>query len=236
MGSDHAEVKWIQWREQLERITQETHRLHHYRQLWRELAEITQAANLPPSVFFDALPIWYVTTQGAAVRRQLDRRAGTVSLRRLLDDIAQNPGFVTRDRHIAAWHEQAGEPAGGGAAEAEALPEELRLRDANRNFDRFAGAGRDTIDRALVRADVDELERAGEVVKGYVDEAIAHMALNPENSVPTYGDLNTAMDRVAELVQKYASLLNAEILRGFEPAIQEDWKAPFRQAWITAGG
>jgi hypothetical protein len=235
MGLDRADVIWQRWREQLERITQETYRLHHYRQLWRELAEITQAANLPPSVFFDALPVWYVSTQGAAVRRQLDRTRGTVSLIRLLDDIQQNPGVVTRDRHIAAWCGQAGEPAwGDGAADAEALRDELRLRDANRNFDRFAGAGRDTIDRALVRADVAELERAGEVVKRYVDQAVAHTALNPERSVPTYGDLNAAMDRVAELVAKYASLLNAEILWGFEPAIQEDWKAPFRQAWIAA--
>jgi hypothetical protein len=50
---------------------------------------------------------------------------------------------------------------------------------------------------------------------------------------PTYHDLNAAMDRVADLVQKYASLLNAEHLWGFEPAIQQDWKAPFRQPWIA---
>jgi hypothetical protein len=230
VGADRADVIWQRWREQLERITQETYRLHHYRQLWRELAEITQAANLPPSVFFDALPIWYVSTQGAAVRRQLDRRADSLSLIRLLEDIGRNSELVTRDRHIAAWHEQARD---AGVGEADALCEQLRLRDANGNFDRFAGAGRDTIDRALVRADVAELERAGEVVKGYVDEAIAHMALSPKNSVPTYRDLNAAMDRVAELVQKYASLLNAEYLWGFEPAIQQDWKAPFRQAWIV---
>lgn len=230
MGADAADVVWPRWREQLELITQETYRLHHYRQLWRELAEITQAANLAPSVFFDALPVWYVSTQGAAVRRQLDRRRDSLSLIRLLEDIGRNSELVTRDRHIAVWHEKA---RAAGGADADKLGEGLRLRDANRNFDRFAGAGRDTIDRALVSADVTELEQAGEVVKGYVDEAIAHMALTPKNSVPTYGDLDAAMDRIAELVQKYASLLNAEYLWGFEPAIQQDWKAPFRQAWIA---
>jgi len=104
VGVDGADVIWQRWREHLERITQETYRLHHYRQLWRELAEITQAANLPPSVFFDALPVWYVSTQGAAVRRQLDRRGDSLSLIRLLEDIGRNSGLVTRDRHIALWH------------------------------------------------------------------------------------------------------------------------------------
>lgn len=51
-------------------------------------------------------------------------------------------------------------------------------------------------------------------------------------AVPTFGDLNNAVDEIGELVRKYASLLNAEILWQLEPAIQYDWKAPFRQAWI----
>src|SRR5262249_40153794 len=119
----------------------------------------------------------------------------------------------------------------GDHPRGDALREDLRLRDANRNFDRFVGAGRDTIDRALVRADVEDLERPREVVKRYVDETIAHMARDPKPSVPIYGELNAAVDRVAELAQEYASLLNAEILLGFEPTIQEDWKAP-----LDAGG
>lgn len=214
MGSDRADVIWQRWREHLERITQETYRLHHHRHLWHELAEITQAADLPPSVFFDALAIWYVSTQGVAVRRQLDRTRGSVSLIRLLDDIRRHPEIATRDRHIAAW----GESAVAG--------------EADRNFDRFAERGGDMIAPALVRADMRELVLSGEVVKGYVDQTIAHAANEATRAVPTYEDLNAAIDRIAAVVQKYSSLLNAEIHGQFEPVIQSDWKAPFRQAWI----
>jgi hypothetical protein len=216
MWSDRAEVIWQRWRDHLERVTEETYRLYHYRRLWRDLAEITQTANLAPSVFFDALGVWYISTQGVAVRRQLDRRQGSVSLIRLLEDIGRNPEVATRERHVAAW----GETSWAG--------------EAHRNFDRFSGRRGDRIDVAIVRADVTELLCVGEVVKGYVDETIAHTANRTTRAVPTYGDLNAAIDRIADIVGKYASLLNAEILWEFEPVIQGDWQAPFRQAWITA--
>lgn len=72
MNGDDA--TWARWIREIDRITQQTYRLHHYRQLWRGLAEITQAANLPPSTVFDAFAVWYATSQAASVRRQLDRR------------------------------------------------------------------------------------------------------------------------------------------------------------------
>src|SRR5438132_12933901 len=97
------DARWARWVSDLERITQETYSLHHYRQLWRGLAEITQAANLPSSTIFDAFGVWYATTQAASVRRQLDGRRGVVSLRRLLEDIARHPGVASRERHVALW-------------------------------------------------------------------------------------------------------------------------------------
>src|SRR5437588_1873010 len=91
------------WVSRLDRIVQQVYSAHLYRHLWRELADITQAVDLPASVFFDALGVWYATTQTASIRRQLDRRRGVVSLMRLLEDIARNPGVMTRERHVAIW-------------------------------------------------------------------------------------------------------------------------------------
>jgi len=218
MGMDPADLRWQRWCDQLERISSEVFRLHHYRQLWRELAEITQTAALPPSLFFDALSVWYVSTQGAAVRRQVDRRKGTVSLRRLLEDIAWHPEVATRDRHLAQWNDLSWGPD---------------LARANRTFDGVAGAGRDRIDPARVRGDVTRLVKASDVVKTYVDETIAHAADESKTGVPTYADLNAAIDVFAEIVGHYSLLLTASTIMQFEPVIQDDWKAPFRQPWIA---
>ncbi len=216
------DARWNRWIEHLDRIVQETYRAHHYRQLWRGLAEITQAANLPASAIFDAFGVWYATTQTASVRRQLDRRRGTVSLRRLLDDIAQHPEVASRERHVAAWLPDGADPDFEAQAHA--------------NFDRFAGGrDRDRIDVAGVRADIQQLEAVGGVVERYANEAIAHMAGEPTHEVPTFVDLNGAIDQIGELVKKYASLLKAEIIWQLEPVIQYDWKAPFRQPWIPPG-
>ena len=208
----HSDQLHEQWVERIHRITNELYSVHHYRDLWRKLAEITSDANLPPSLFFDALGVWYAATQAVAVRRQLDRRRDVVSLWRLLDEMARHPEVMTRDRHVALWD---GDDA----------------RHANANFDRFSG-GADQIAVDRIRADQRVLEATGESVKRYVDEAIAHTALVATPTIPTYDDLNVAIDIVAELVKKYASLLEAVMLWQFEPVITDDWQAIFRTAWL----
>jgi hypothetical protein len=219
-GADEAQ--WKKWGGDLERIIQETYRTHHYRQLYRGLAEITQAANLPASAIFDAFGVWYVTTQTSSVRRQLDRTKGTVSLWRLLDDIARNPHVASRERHVAVWVANTPQPVAD---------------EAHANFDRFAGGrDRDRIDAALVRADLHQLKAVGEVVERYANEAVAHTSIEETRTMLTYAELNAAIDQIGGLVKKYASLLKATILLQLEPVIQHDWKSPFRQAWIPAEG
>lgn len=215
MNARPEALRYERWVDQLERIISEVYAAHRDRVLWRGLGEITQGANLPASVFFDVLGLWYGNSQTGAVRRQLDRRRGSVSLVRLLDDIARHPEVMTRERHLAVW---------GGAEWA---------HEAHANFDKFAGnRNADVVDVGAVRADIAELFAIGEVVKRYVDENIAHTALQPIDYLVTYVELNAAMDQIGELVKKYASLLKAEILWQLEPVIQADWKAPFRQPWI----
>ncbi len=209
-AADRLHREWI---EKLRRITNELYTVHHYRELWRSLVEITEGARLPPSVFFDALGAWYAGSQAVAVRRQLDRSRGVVSLWRLLDEIARHPEVMTRQRHVALWKVSS-------------------VEDANKNFDRFSG-GADRIPAGRIRADQRALDEAGDSVKRYGDEMIAHAALVATPSVPTYEDLNAAIDRVAELVKDYTSLLEAVMLWRFEPVIHQGWKAIFRTAWIA---
>lgn len=71
------------------------------------------------------------------------------------------------------------------------------------------------------------------VAERYATEVVAHTANRQTHSIPTFADLNGAIDQIGTLVTKYSSLLDAAIVRQLEPAIQGDWKAPFRQPWIT---
>lgn len=50
--------------------------------------------------------------------------------------------------------------------------------------------------------------------------------------MPTYEELNAAIDQLGDLLKKYTSLLKAEALAVVAPVHQYDWKAPFRVAWL----
>lgn len=215
LGNDEVYARWL---DHLAGIVNEVYTMHMYRFLWRRLAEITQSADLPPSVIFDAFGVWYASTQAAAVRRQVDRRRDVVSLVRLLEEIAAHPEVMTRDRHLALWRRDDGDFEEPG----------------NRNYDRFAGAReRDVVETTLVRGHIQTLTETAEVVRTYVNEVVAHTADETTHAVPTFAELNAAIDTIGEIVKEYASLLKAEVLWQLEPVIQHDWEAPFRQRWIT---
>lgn len=181
--------------------------------LWRELAEMTQAADLPPSAIFEAFGTWYTVTQAVAVRRQLDRDQRSVSLANLLADMAEHADVMTRARHLALW--------GDG---------EDWQEPANRNFDRFSTEA--ALDPAVPSADLAELESVAEIMRRYVNKAVAHLDQDGLDELPTYSDLNAAIDLIGELLRKYTSLLEATIIGELEPVIQYDWKAPFRHPWL----
>jgi hypothetical protein len=170
---------WVTW---LDRIIQEAYRIHHYRQLWRALAEMTQAAELPPSAIFPAFGAWYAASQASAVRRQLDPDRRNVSLRRVLEDIAMHPTVMTRERHIDLWMHSNSDPL---------------VAEANANFDRFASAAdSEHIDVALVQADLASLRATARAVQQFVNTAIAHSSEQPTNRILTYGELDTAIDGI----------------------------------------
>lgn len=211
--------RYAMWVEQLQLMARDVVALHHHRFIWRRVGEITQQANLPPSSFFDALGIWYGGWQMTALRRLVDRDARTLSLTRLLDEIAAHPHVMSRDRHVALWATPAG------------VWDE---RHGEENYAPFADASGERIDVAAVHADSRSASDAVVRIREYVNQRIAHRDLEPIAEVPTWGEINGAIDALGALVNKYANLLTASTWAQFEPVIQYDWEAPFRQAWLPA--
>jgi len=185
---------------------------------------MTQAnAEITASTFFPALGAWYGTTQATSIRRQLDKDSRSISFHNLLTAIAANPDVMTRARHVALWK---------GGDETDELAKELWDREANENFDRFAGAGNDVISPDRTEADVAALWAIAEPVVIFVNKAVAHTDEDARDSVSTYGELHRAIDALGDLLNKYSSLLTATIIGELVPVHQEDWRHAFRVAWL----
>lgn len=85
------EARYARWVVQLDLIIHDVYALNHHRRLYRDVRDMAVAAELPDWVFFDALSIWYASSQSSAIRRLVDRRRGTISLVRLLDEMMRYP-------------------------------------------------------------------------------------------------------------------------------------------------
>jgi hypothetical protein len=84
-----------------------------------------------------------------------------------------------------------------------------------------------------VKADIEYLD-TGNLgrVRQYVDEFVAHKQVVPVAEIPTFKDLNDAIDDLGALLQKYfIVVLDEEQM--LEPiAVLGDVMAPFRMAWL----
>lgn len=48
----------------------------------------------------------------------------------------------------------------------------------------------------------------------------------------TYGELDAAIVKTGELLQRYTLLLEASSIFDVTPEIQDPWKRPFQKAWL----
>ena len=227
MGADRQrqieDGLFAKWQEWIERVYQETITLFAYRSYYRGLAEMTQANDqIPPSSFFDAQGTWYATTQVIAVRRQTDTDKRAVSLARLLTNMTANSTVMTRSRFAAMFADETDDE----------IRSEIAAHHANEQYDKFAGGGNDTIAPELYQQDLDRFLETAQPIKDYVDKLVAHNDQRELQAVPTYKDLNAAIDLLAEFLNKYMVLLKATGVPDADPVHQADWRAAFRVAWL----
>jgi hypothetical protein len=212
--------RYASWLEDFELIKQDVYRLHHHRFLFRETQEMIRAAELPESSFFRALAQWYAESFASGIRRLGDRRRGTISFVRLLDEIRRHPGVMSCERHVALWDRDG---------------DRLFMAEGERSYDRFADATGNRVDAEAVSQDIAALNAAAARVETWVNENVAHRSALPRADLPTFAEVHAAVDAVGQILQKYASLLRAEGLVELVPVIQYDWKAPFRRTWLPEG-
>jgi hypothetical protein len=209
-------TKWIGWTDGLR---QHLLWVHHHRELWTEMRDaIQQIKSETGGIWLRHYAVLYAETQVMAVRRVVrgDAGKGQVALTTLLNDMEVHPEVVTAD-----WIER--------RALARDLDVDKRFfarRERERFIERW-GEGGDALSIRKIRADRAELMKESRKVVAWADTNVAHIG-SPEDpvEVPTFGELDAAIDHVSDLFQAYGALLTdaTSILR---PVIQPNWKELF---------
>lgn len=194
--------------------------VHFYRKLYRDVGSMVNAnpAIQKPNSFYAFLAQGYVTLVLVIIRRQATKRDDSFSLARLLSDISKHPALVSRERFHRFY-------AGKGFEE----------QQIDSDFE-SAGVegGRASIDPASVLSDLAALAEATAPLKKYTDKTIAHIDKHKwTEAIPTFGDIDAAIDMLASICRKYSVLLRAEGIASFEPFIEPDWEDVFTVPWIA---
>ncbi|MFI5351622.1 MAG: hypothetical protein ACHQZS_01570 [Candidatus Binatales bacterium] len=174
-----------------------------------------------PSIFYSWMLALYFTRAVICIARLVDDKKTTKSFLRLLRRIEKQPHLVSRTQFVAAYISSEG---------MSSIPKGDVERIANKEFDEWAGKGVTCIQQADVERDIDDLLRRAKPVTTHRHERVAHLDRNPSKQLAGLGDLDRAIEKLAELFSKYSILLRRQSCDLF-PSIQDDWKAIFRVPW-----
>jgi AbiU2 len=209
------------WQRHADILKYEVWGLHHHRNLWRQMREALVKASPDEGTYLDHYDKLYVDSQCVAVRRLVDLDPRSVSVARLLTDLARHPESMTRAHHVQLWTVP---------GDSDDVRDRWQMEEAEATFDEYTDGGGDNIDPIAVLQDLEHWKAIAGPIKKFVDKRIAHLADIDESEIPkaTYIDLDKAIDTVAEYIRKYTLLFTASSIAMMEPSIPRDWKRPFR--------
>ena len=208
--------KWNRWLGTIQREVIELVTNQHI--FWEIQGMIKRNPNIQkPNSFFRFTGQTYYDYSVIAVRRQIKCDTQSISFVRLLKEIIETSHLLSRERFVGLF------PA--------------CIRDeANPIFDEeFPGGCTDHIDPIMVQQDLDDLKRHGAKLMGFADRRVAHRDRRAPETIPTYNELDTAIDCLKKLTRKYVLLFEArDLVNNFVMRFVEDyWEEIFSQPWIV---
>lgn len=214
MNNDDIFNRWNAW---LEVIFDDVQGLLANRQIYQEVQAIVQSNPKIqiPSAYYEWLGINYAANQATGIRRQVDPRPEVISFANLLNEIKGQPAVLDRQRYVALHIE-------GG------LPD----KRANSDFDRLAGKGKPHVDPQKAEADLTGMKEKADKIRMYANKRITRFDQSDFQSVPTFAELNDALDLLETLLSKYLRLFRANAPLTLVPVWKYDWKKVFRTAWL----
>jgi hypothetical protein len=207
-------AKWKRW---LKVLDDEVTALYHHRAVWQEIAKTIDGNQaIPRTAALNMLHTMYAAAQAVAVRRIAEPGTRDISFGSLLVEIRDHASDVTEQWWLSHYDDAWSRALGG-------------RRDWKNNF---AGTIGTHLDAALVRADLIDMERRVEPISRYVDKWLAHRDRRPPRNMPTFADLNRAIDCLGQLLTRYTLLLEVADRQIIAPVVVGDVMAPFRMAWL----
>jgi hypothetical protein len=201
------------WQDWLGQINNDLSAVYLYRAIWTIMAQtIDGNLTIPRTPVVGMIASNYATSQAVAVRRLADRGKDAISFARLLIEIIASPAALTARSAL---------PAG----------EMVDILAWERRF--AAGVPGGHVDPTLLERDLVALAAAAESIKKHVDRTVAHRDKRGLATMPTFMDLNEAIDHLGELSRKCELLLHmADRLP--MPVVLGDVMDAFSVPWVPA--
>jgi hypothetical protein len=217
-------VKWHRWLR--EEIYPHVADLYHRREVWDDVTKfVRDQARKDAEFFLDTFTRMYVDSQASGVRRLVTGGADSISLTRLMTEVADNHLDFTRDGFRRLWNL----PQGNSSDIRERAKFQVMSRQMEENWAKFAPNGEEVLDRGGVQADIERLQAKSESIKKFVDRTIAHIDRRGLDNLPSFDDLNNAVDAIGGAYCRYETLVTGSSHEHFlTPVIQGDILAPFR--------
>jgi hypothetical protein len=210
MTDDERFKRWGEW---IMVIHEDVENALINRRIRQEVAELIDANPRIqlPSAFYEWMAALYSDSGLMAVRRQLDKDPQSISLARLLREIGAYPRVLSRGRFVGLYRPDL-------------------QNAAHREFDGRVAPSVNHIDPTVVQTELNDLYKRTREVERYGTKRVAHLDEKGPKTIPTFQELDDALDLIHELRVKYLLLLRGTTYR--EPVWTYDWKAIFREPWI----
>jgi hypothetical protein len=209
------------WRSWLPAMFRDLTDLQGKREIFWELQDVAKENPkiLSPGAFFDWMCRNYISAMVLGIRSFVDYRKDVHSLGRMLYEILENPGVISRKSHVSLYR---------GITNG--------LDMGNRTFDAVAGHGKQLLSQMAIRSDMKKIEDASEKVRRFANKRIAHRAPPGElRKLPTFDELDSSLDVIDKVFCKYNLLLRAEGASSTRATRQYDWMRVLWEPWVREG-
>lgn len=193
------------------------------REIFWELQEVAKENPriLEHGAFFDWMCKNYIAAATIGIRTFADQTRNVRSLWRMLYEILEHPGVLSRSAHKALYR---------------GVPTFRDFPLADLSFDHLAGKDKRAVSQHDIRGDIRALEDTSERVRKFANKRIAHRTSQREmRRLPNFYELDAAMDAIDKLFCKYNKILTASGMDSAFATRQYNWMEVLYEPWILPG-
>lgn len=205
--------KWLRWlniiKLQIRELVQAKYTFHEVQKMIAANPAIQK-----DNSFYRYLTNTYVSHVVIGLRRQLKLDSQSISLVRLMQELTESPETLSRAYFKGLYAGNTGEYLADG------------------DFNKFAKPGAPHIDPDAIAADLVRLRTITANCEDFADKRVAHHDMRDPKQLPTFDEVDAAIDLLDELYCRYLRMFEAKSMRSLLPTWQYDWKEIFHVPWI----